>query len=253
MPLPSSLTLMVLRPPSSSAMSIIVAPASIAFSTSSFTTEEGRSTTSPAAIWSATELGRIEITGIATAKLPILAPRRSGDILFLVLTLNVGLLVFRRVQDRLRLLWRHARHGFGRLRLDWTRRRVRALALPSTTASSTTAPSSSPSAAATPLLLTKCELIVPARIRVGDGHFKNLFVAEQRAIELRVGRIFRAAPLHQIVEAKIESRVVPRLEVLGVGCFREWRNRLLQRVASQQLGSGVVQRYSRFVAWDPAA
>jgi hypothetical protein len=38
------------RPPSSTAMSMLVAPASSAFSTSSLTTEAGRSTTSPAAI-----------------------------------------------------------------------------------------------------------------------------------------------------------------------------------------------------------
>ena len=36
-----------------------VAPASSAFSTSSFTTDAGRSTTSPAAIWSATASGRM--------------------------------------------------------------------------------------------------------------------------------------------------------------------------------------------------
>src|SRR3954451_18489468 len=58
MPLPSSLTRIDWRPPSSTAMSIDVAPASIAFSISSFTTDAGRSTTSPAAIWSATALGR---------------------------------------------------------------------------------------------------------------------------------------------------------------------------------------------------
>ena len=57
-------------------------PASIAFSTSSFTTEDGRSTTSPAAIWSATALGRIEINGILIPKLPILAPRGSRNVLF---------------------------------------------------------------------------------------------------------------------------------------------------------------------------
>ena len=37
--------------PSSSSTSMRVAPASIAFSTSSFSTDAGRSTTSPAAIW----------------------------------------------------------------------------------------------------------------------------------------------------------------------------------------------------------
>src|SRR5215210_687372 len=63
MPHPSSLTRMLARPPSSTAMSIDPAPASREFSTSSLTTEAGRSTTSPAAIWSATALGRIAIWG----------------------------------------------------------------------------------------------------------------------------------------------------------------------------------------------
>ena len=51
MPPPSSVTTMRLMPPPSSRTSIRVAPASSAFSTSSLTTEAGRSTTSPAAIW----------------------------------------------------------------------------------------------------------------------------------------------------------------------------------------------------------
>ncbi len=52
MPQPSSLTWMeVTRPPRDTRETLIVlAPASIAFSQSSFTTEAGRSTTSPAAI-----------------------------------------------------------------------------------------------------------------------------------------------------------------------------------------------------------
>ena len=51
MPQPLSVTDMRLRPPPSIRTSIRVAPASSAFSTSSFTTDAGRSTTSPAAIW----------------------------------------------------------------------------------------------------------------------------------------------------------------------------------------------------------
>ena len=50
MPSPSSLTRIRLFPPSSISTRIARAPASSAFSTSSFTTEAGRSTTSPAAI-----------------------------------------------------------------------------------------------------------------------------------------------------------------------------------------------------------
>src|SRR5262245_51265527 len=50
MPVPSSLTRMRRRPPPSVTTSMRVAPASSAFSTSSFTALAGRSTTSPAAI-----------------------------------------------------------------------------------------------------------------------------------------------------------------------------------------------------------
>ena len=53
MPLPLSLTTMLSTPPRVISTVMAVLPASIAFSTSSFTTEEGRSTTSPAAISSA--------------------------------------------------------------------------------------------------------------------------------------------------------------------------------------------------------
>src|SRR5688500_4772818 len=63
MPNPSSLTRTRRRPPSSISMSTVVAPASSAFSRSSLTTEAGRSTTSPAAIWSATSLDSIAMRG----------------------------------------------------------------------------------------------------------------------------------------------------------------------------------------------
>ncbi len=51
MPLPLSRMRIRRTPPSSRSISTRLAPASIAFSTSSLTTEAGRSTTSPAAIW----------------------------------------------------------------------------------------------------------------------------------------------------------------------------------------------------------
>ncbi len=54
MPLPLSRTAIRLRPPTAIETSIWVAPASTAFSTNSFTTDAGRSTTSPAAILFAT-------------------------------------------------------------------------------------------------------------------------------------------------------------------------------------------------------
>ena len=53
-PCPSSLTRIKERPPLSTLTSTFLAPASSAFSTSSFTTDAGRSTTSPAAIRFAT-------------------------------------------------------------------------------------------------------------------------------------------------------------------------------------------------------
>jgi hypothetical protein len=65
MPLPSSVTTMRATPPASSATSIAPAPASSAFSTSSFTTEAGRSITSPAAICPWTIGGRMAIRCIA--------------------------------------------------------------------------------------------------------------------------------------------------------------------------------------------
>ncbi len=57
MPEPSSTTRMSRRPPPSISTSMRRAPASMAFSTSSLTTDAGRSTTSPAAIWSASSGG----------------------------------------------------------------------------------------------------------------------------------------------------------------------------------------------------
>ena len=79
MPVPSSLTRIVCRPPSSIATSIACAPASSAFSISSLTTDAGRSTTSPAAIWSATALGRTAMRGgEATVTAPKLRARRAA-------------------------------------------------------------------------------------------------------------------------------------------------------------------------------
>ena len=60
-PMPSSLTCTSVLPPVSISTRTCRAPASMLFSTSSFTTDAGRSTTSPAAIWSATASGRMAI------------------------------------------------------------------------------------------------------------------------------------------------------------------------------------------------
>ena len=59
MPLPSSVTRTKVMPPWLISTTTLDAPASTAFSTSSFTALAGRSTTSPAAIRSATWEGRI--------------------------------------------------------------------------------------------------------------------------------------------------------------------------------------------------
>ncbi len=61
MPLPSSITRIMRLPPASVSMRTERAPASSAFSTSSFTTDAGRSTTSPAAILLATFSGSMRI------------------------------------------------------------------------------------------------------------------------------------------------------------------------------------------------
>jgi hypothetical protein len=67
MPPPSSRTRTRRMPPSSSSISMRLAPASSAFSTSSLTTDEGRSTTSPAAIWLIRVSGRRRIGTRASA------------------------------------------------------------------------------------------------------------------------------------------------------------------------------------------
>ena len=63
-PQPSSATRTSASPPSSTSTATARAPASSAFSTSSFTTEAGRSTTSPAAIWFTSPGGRTWMRGI---------------------------------------------------------------------------------------------------------------------------------------------------------------------------------------------
>ena len=57
-PLPLSITCTRLFPASSTMTCTCVAPASMEFSTNSLITDEGRCTTSPAAIWLATESGK---------------------------------------------------------------------------------------------------------------------------------------------------------------------------------------------------
>src|SRR2546423_364537 len=212
MPDPSSLTRMSSRPPSSRKTSIADAPASIEFSTSSFTTDEGRSTPSPAAIWSATALGRIEISGIPP-KLPILAARRSRDVFLLMLPLDVGLLVLGGVQNGLRLLWRHSRNRLrcGGLILTLRSGRTRSVALSS---ASSSASATTSSAAATAFLLAKSQLVVPARVGISDRHLENLLVAVERAVERDVGRVFRAASLDQVIETEVESSVMSNLGIL---------------------------------------
>src|SRR5579883_1256433 len=79
MPQPSSLTRIDVRPPSATSMATTVAPASSAFSISSLTADAGRSTTSPAAIWSATSLGRTAIPGTGETYSPWAGASPAGD------------------------------------------------------------------------------------------------------------------------------------------------------------------------------
>src|SRR5437660_7728460 len=60
-PWPSSITRIMRLPPTSTSTRMVFAPASMAFSSSSFTTDAGRSTTSPAAILFATASGNMRI------------------------------------------------------------------------------------------------------------------------------------------------------------------------------------------------
>ena len=69
MPLPLSVTWMRETPPFSMATLTWVAPASMAFSSSSFTTDAGRSTTSPAAMSSAVCLSSTWITAMGPSPL----------------------------------------------------------------------------------------------------------------------------------------------------------------------------------------
>jgi hypothetical protein len=79
MPSPSSLTRIRTSPPSSTSTSIRAAPASTAFSQSSFTTDAGRSTTSPAAMASATAglSSRMGLMSPAPRRPPAPATRRA--------------------------------------------------------------------------------------------------------------------------------------------------------------------------------
>lgn len=68
MPEPLSVTFMSLLPPSIMWTAIVVAPASSEFSRSSFKTDSGRSTTSPAAIFEASDLSRMRMQDMGTIK-----------------------------------------------------------------------------------------------------------------------------------------------------------------------------------------
>ena len=80
-PNPSSRTRIRRAPPVSSSTAIVLAPASSAFSTSSLTTDAGRSTTSPAAIWFARTAERVLIGAGAAGPGSLIAldRRRSGS------------------------------------------------------------------------------------------------------------------------------------------------------------------------------
>src|ERR1019366_3925122 len=74
---PSSAMRIRRRPPASTSTRRSVAPASSEFSSSSLTTEAGRSTTSPAAIWLATWSGRMRMRPMKKECSPHYNPRGS--------------------------------------------------------------------------------------------------------------------------------------------------------------------------------
>ncbi len=94
-PAPLSTTRINVSPAFSTTMSICVAPASIAFSTNSFTTLAGRSMTSPAAIWLANKFD-------SSCILPITILRRDASLL----TSHF----FQTVKCIYRIHWRHVQN-----------------------------------------------------------------------------------------------------------------------------------------------
>src|SRR6476619_2379926 len=89
MPAPSSATEMSEMPPPAISTSTRVAPASIAFSRSSLTALEGRSTTSPAAIWLA-RLGDITAMRGSVRLRSVRRDRVHGDAALLLVLPLVG-------------------------------------------------------------------------------------------------------------------------------------------------------------------
>ena len=145
-------------------------------------------------------------------KLPILTPRRGRHVLLLSLPLYIDFLVLGRVEHGFRLLRRHSgdRFGGGRLVLTWRRRWTLRLTFATTAASASTT-----TAAPSAFLLPQRGLVVPPRIGIGDGNFENLLVPVERAVERNVRGILLGAPsLEQVVEAEVESRVVPDFRIL---------------------------------------
>src|SRR4051812_11145290 len=136
-------------------------------------------------------------------KLPILAPRRSRHVPLLSLSLNVGLLVLRRIEHRLSLLRRHTGDGLGRRRRIRTGRGRRTGRILTASTAAAPAPAATTTAASA-LLLAKRQLVIPARVGIGDGDLENLLVPEQRAVEPRVGRVLGAPALDEIVQTQIE-------------------------------------------------
>src|SRR5438552_16977938 len=106
----------------------------------------------------------MEITDMTVPKLPILAPRRSRDVLLLPLALHVRLLVFGGVEHRFGLLRGHSRNWLrcGSLVLTLRRRRARRVTLSPAAPAASTASSSN----ATSLFLTQRQLVVPPCIGV---------------------------------------------------------------------------------------
>src|ERR1700691_484919 len=97
-------------PPDSTSMRIDFAPASSAFSSSSFTTDAGRSTTSPAAILLATFSGSMRIRDINSSSTFLLV----GPSFPVLLDLNSQIIKLRCIDSAWRL--RHQILGLGGLR-----------------------------------------------------------------------------------------------------------------------------------------
>jgi hypothetical protein len=166
------------------------APASSAFSTSSFTTDAGRSTTSPAAIWSATSWGESRCVGTRKSTSLYRAGGGCGTVRRCVSPVRPA--PDRR--SRRARVRRPPREAVSRLRRDsalWRRLRLRLVG--AAAPASTAAPAASTTTAGA---ASQRQLVVPLRIEVGRTSQKHGLVIGERAVERRFRRVVpeRRAP-----------------------------------------------------------